>query len=263
VQRQGSLGPWVNRGWLNVVATVIIAALLMLSGTLMAATMFPHLNVPELVIWLSAGIAACLAAFGIALRVTRRRRGAAAKPPRVSREERVNWRMPPLAMLKPVTWSPGLKFAMLALRGYLVVAAVLLLVKAIQLGTGLSGASRQTFPGPAGGGRPLQVQGKPGAQPHDGRGFLLQRLRKVAPGDHGEAPVVERYKAGQQFGAQATAVAGDRVDHKPGRPGHDAGSATGRTAAPVAALHRPRPCRAISAPKTRSALATMSAAPSG
>jgi hypothetical protein len=97
------LGPWVNRGWLNVVATVIIAALLMLSGTLMAATMFPHLNVPTLVMWLSAGIAGCLAAFEIALRVTRRRRGTAAKPAPVSREERVNWRMPPLAMLKPVT----------------------------------------------------------------------------------------------------------------------------------------------------------------
>ena len=134
------LGPWVNRGWLNVVATVIIAALLMLSGTLMAATMFPHLNVPTLVMWLSAGIAGCLAAFGIALRVTRRRRGTAAKPAPVSREERVNWRMPPLAMLKPVTWSPGIKFAMIALRGYLIVAAVLLLVKAVQLGTGLSEA---------------------------------------------------------------------------------------------------------------------------
>jgi Mn2+/Fe2+ NRAMP family transporter len=131
------LGPWVNRGWLNVVATIIIAALLMLSGTLMATTMFPHLNVPQLVMWLSAGMAACLAAFGFALRVARRRRGAEPQPLPLSREERVTWRMPPLAMLKPVSWSPGLKFAMFALRGYLVVAAVLLLIKAIQLGTGL------------------------------------------------------------------------------------------------------------------------------
>jgi hypothetical protein len=102
------LGPWVNHSWLNAVATVIIAALLMLSGTLMAATMFPHFNVPQLVIWLSAGIAACLAAFAITLRVTRRHRGTQAKPPPLSREERLHWRMPPLAMLKPVTWSPGL-----------------------------------------------------------------------------------------------------------------------------------------------------------
>jgi len=53
----------------------------------------------------------------------------------------VNWRMPPLALLKPVTWSPGIRLGMIALRGYLVIAAVLLLVKAVQLGTGLSGAS--------------------------------------------------------------------------------------------------------------------------
>jgi hypothetical protein len=41
-----------------------------------------------------------------------------------------------LAMLKPVAWSLPLKIAMLALRGYLVIAALLLLIKAIQLGTG-------------------------------------------------------------------------------------------------------------------------------
>ena len=43
---------------------------------------------------------------------------------------------PPLAMLKPVTWSPAIKLGMLALRAYLVIAALLLLIKAIQLGTG-------------------------------------------------------------------------------------------------------------------------------
>jgi len=35
-----------------------------------------------------------------------------------------------------VQWSPGTKLGMLALRGYLVVGAVLLVVKAIQLGGG-------------------------------------------------------------------------------------------------------------------------------
>ena len=47
------LGPWVNRPWLNVAATVIIATLLMLSGTLMATTLFPHLNAARMAIWLS------------------------------------------------------------------------------------------------------------------------------------------------------------------------------------------------------------------
>jgi hypothetical protein len=46
----------------------------------------------------------------------------------------MSWRMPPLALLKPVKWSPGIRLGILALRGYLVLSAVLLLVKAIQLG---------------------------------------------------------------------------------------------------------------------------------
>jgi hypothetical protein len=44
--------------------------------------------------------------------------------------------MPPLALLRPVQWSPGTKMGMLLLRGYLVVSVVLLAVKAVQLGGG-------------------------------------------------------------------------------------------------------------------------------
>ena len=128
------LGPWVNRGWLNIVATIIIAALLMLSGTLMAATLFPHLNAARMAIWLSAALAVALAAAGIALRLSRARRGAA--PADRLAADRASWRMPPLALLKPVTWSPAVKLSMLALHGYLVIAVLLLLIKAIQLGTG-------------------------------------------------------------------------------------------------------------------------------
>ncbi len=51
--------------------------------------------------------------------------------------EKMSWRMPPpLALLEPVTWSAGTKLGMLALRGYLVVGAILLIVKAVQLGGG-------------------------------------------------------------------------------------------------------------------------------
>ena len=55
-------------------------------------------------------------------------------PAAMSAAERTNWRMPPLALLKPVTWSPGTKLGMLMLRGYLVLSVLLLIVKAIQLG---------------------------------------------------------------------------------------------------------------------------------
>ena len=47
--------------------------------------------------------------------------------------DRDTWRMPPLTLLEPVTWSPGTRLGMIALRSYLVVGALLLVVKAIQL----------------------------------------------------------------------------------------------------------------------------------
>ena len=48
----------------------------------------------------------------------------------------MNWRMPPLALLKPVEWSPATKLGMIVLRGYLVVSVLLLIDKAIQLSGG-------------------------------------------------------------------------------------------------------------------------------
>ena len=51
----------------------------------------------------------------------------------MTRAERLNWRMPPLALLKPVQWSTGTKLGVLTLRGYLVISVLLLIVKAVQL----------------------------------------------------------------------------------------------------------------------------------
>lgn len=132
-----ALGPWVNPRWLNVLASVIIAVLLMLSGVLVATTLFPSVNTTQVTLWLAGVLPVGLVAAGVGLRIARRRRGqptsAHAAP---SRGERPHWRMPPLALLKPVKWSPRLKLGMSLLRGYLAIAAILLIVKAIQLFTG-------------------------------------------------------------------------------------------------------------------------------
>jgi Mn2+/Fe2+ NRAMP family transporter len=129
------LGPWTNPRWLNVLATVIIAVLLMLSGVLVATTLFPSLNATMVAGWLSVALAAGLLAAGFRLSVPRARRGPATAPAqRIPAAEKAAWRMPPLALLEPVTWSPAVKLAMSLLRGYLVIAALMLLVKAIQLG---------------------------------------------------------------------------------------------------------------------------------
>jgi Mn2+/Fe2+ NRAMP family transporter len=131
------LGPWVNPRWLNLLAAVIIAVLLLLSATLMITTLFPAVDVKVLTTRLAIALAVILAAAVAVLWIANRRTGpqGPAAPP-LSAMERQAWRMPPLALLKPVQWSPGLRLGMLALRGYLVLSAVLLLIKAVRLGGG-------------------------------------------------------------------------------------------------------------------------------
>jgi hypothetical protein len=75
---------------------------------------------------------------GILVVLQRRRRrpaaapGAPGAPARAARRE--TWRMPPLSLLERPKWSRGRLLGMYALRAYLVVAVVLLFVKAIELG---------------------------------------------------------------------------------------------------------------------------------
>jgi Mn2+/Fe2+ NRAMP family transporter len=126
------LGPWVNPGWLNALSSAIIAVLLVLSATLMATTLFPQVNVTHVVIYLAVGLVVLGAAAFFWVRWAQRRRGQIPEP--VDRSDRETWRMPPVALLKPVSWSPGLKLGMGALRAYLVLAVVLLVVKAAGLG---------------------------------------------------------------------------------------------------------------------------------
>ncbi len=129
------LGPWVNPRWLNVVAVVIVGVLLVLSGILMATTLFPTIDVVTVSLYLAAVMIALATTAVIGLRWLARRTGTRPVTPRdVDDEEKLRWRMPPLALLEPVRWSAGTKLGMLALRAYLLAGAVLLLIKAIQLG---------------------------------------------------------------------------------------------------------------------------------
>ena len=129
------LGPWVNSAWLNVLASIIVGVLLVLSGTLMVTTLFPHVDVAAVLIVIAAVLTVGGAVLFLTLRLARQSGGEArGAPTEVSHAEKMNWRMPPLALLKPVRWSPGLRFGVLSLRAYLVLSAALLLVKAIQLG---------------------------------------------------------------------------------------------------------------------------------
>jgi Mn2+/Fe2+ NRAMP family transporter len=128
------LGPWVNRPWLNWLAGLIVGTLLLLSGILMTTTLFPHIDVVAVATYLALALALLAATAVPMLRWMARRQPASPAARRPGRHvDRNTWRMPPLALLEPVTWSPGTRLGMIALRSYLVVGALLLVVKAIQL----------------------------------------------------------------------------------------------------------------------------------
>ena len=115
------LGPWVNPRWLNILSSLIIGALLVLSCTLLITTIFPAVNTTTVLAAITFALIVGSAVAFIALRLTSRSSPADTKPP-------------PLATLPPYRWSPSLRLAMVLLRGYLVLCVVLLVVKIIQLG---------------------------------------------------------------------------------------------------------------------------------
>ena len=124
------LGPWINKPWLNIVATVIVSVLLELSLILIISTIFPSIDVPRLVEVLSGLLIAAMVA--AAVLIVR----SPVRPPEMSRDDKTNWRMPALALLQPARWSLGRRIAVLAMQVYLGIAVLLLIVKAVQLAVG-------------------------------------------------------------------------------------------------------------------------------
>ena len=127
------LGPWINKPWLNIVATLIVAVLIMLSMILVVSTLIPSIDATALLKELGVVVAVVVVAMSAWIGWTARH---AAPEPEVSRAERENWRMPALALLERPTWSNARRAAMLVMGAYLVVAVVLLAVKAVQLAIG-------------------------------------------------------------------------------------------------------------------------------
>jgi Mn2+/Fe2+ NRAMP family transporter len=133
------LGPWVNSGWLNVVAGVIVGVLVMLSAILGAVTVFPDLNVGVLTMVMGGALLLALAVVGAVQLRGRRRRIEARELDEIEEIDRLTWQMPPLDELARPVWSTARKVGVLTLRGYLVVAVLLVLGRVVQLaltGTG-------------------------------------------------------------------------------------------------------------------------------
>ena len=134
------LGPWTNPGWLNAVSALIVGVLVILSAILTATVLFPQVNVTTLtevlfgVLFIGLAVAGTYATRGrIGRRLDIPRGARAPRPPRIVRE---HWTMPQLELLGKPVWSRTRKVGMLTLRGYLVIAVLMLIVRAVEVGIG-------------------------------------------------------------------------------------------------------------------------------
>jgi NRAMP (natural resistance-associated macrophage protein)-like metal ion transporter len=136
------LGPWANSTKTNIIASAIIGVLVLLSLILTAAVLFPNLSGPDIELIIFVGLGLGLVIGGYLLAQSKKRRSAALateKPvpggsTRLARRE--NWRMPPLTLLERPVMSRQRKIGMLTLRGYLLFAFVLVIVKVVEVAVG-------------------------------------------------------------------------------------------------------------------------------
>ncbi len=122
------LGPWVNGRWVNLLTAGIVMLLVLLSIILTATVLYPQISGHALRVMLEGGAFAIVTAAALYMS-----RGDAREP--VDRTGQATWRMPPLRTLAPAQMTSGTRLGMIALRGYLLVAGSLILVRIVQLAT--------------------------------------------------------------------------------------------------------------------------------
>jgi NRAMP (natural resistance-associated macrophage protein)-like metal ion transporter len=128
------LGPWVNGSKTNAFTGSVVALLVTLSVILTASVLFPSIGTRQIFdIMIVCGAAGVLLA-GYA--ISRRVRPSVATAGPVDRSGRESWRMPPLHLLQRPAMPAGRKIGIGALRLYLAVAMVLVIVRIVELAIG-------------------------------------------------------------------------------------------------------------------------------
>ncbi|WP_017774227.1 NRAMP family divalent metal transporter [Paraburkholderia kururiensis] len=131
------LGPWANTMKLNVFTAAVIWVLVMLSVILTASVMYPDISGHTIIAVLAGGT--LLAVVGgiatIGLRYVRREAVDTATASATAHEQssRDTWRMPPLHELPPPSVTLASRVWMAVLRGYLMIAVGLVVVKIVQM----------------------------------------------------------------------------------------------------------------------------------
>ncbi len=129
------LGPWVNSQAVNIFTGTVVAILVILSVILTASVLFPQITSLQIESIIAGGSIFGLIVTVIMLLVRRMKRDGISETP-VDPSVRDSWRMPPLEQLAPANMSLSTRFWMGVLRGYLLIAAGLVLVRIILLAIG-------------------------------------------------------------------------------------------------------------------------------
>jgi Mn2+/Fe2+ NRAMP family transporter len=120
------LGPWVNSRAMNILSTIVVAALSVLSVVMMISTVIPSAPVLGLLVAFGA-VAAVAVVVGLPIALRR-------APEREPFEgDRRDWRTPRLRLLAPPIRSRSRRWLLRVIGAYLVVAGVAIVVRFIQL----------------------------------------------------------------------------------------------------------------------------------
>ncbi|KVE26803.1 manganese transporter [Burkholderia singularis] len=125
------LGPWVNSTRLNLFTGAVIWVLVMLSIILTASVLYPDISGETMLEVLALGTLLAVLGYGATLAL--RKRGGAQPAAPVERSGRNTWRMPPLDALPAPRITLSTRIWMGVLRGYLVLAVGLVIVKVVQM----------------------------------------------------------------------------------------------------------------------------------
>ncbi len=128
------LGPWTNGKKLNALTAAIIWVLVILSVILTASVLFPSVTGSQIVDILVVGVVVGLVVGGFLLAQGRRRRDRVTVDHALAEtKNRDSWRLPPLSLLERPTMSLQRKIGLVTLRGYLIVAFALVIVKIVEV----------------------------------------------------------------------------------------------------------------------------------
>ncbi|WP_321883088.1 Nramp family divalent metal transporter [Paraburkholderia bannensis] len=127
------LGPWVNSKALNLFTGAVVWVLVMLSIVLTASVMYPDMSGETILEILAGGTLLAVAGYAATLALRKLRREPVAPTQSWPQGARDMWRMPPLAELPAPNLTLAKRVWMGVLRGYLLVAVLLVIVKVVQM----------------------------------------------------------------------------------------------------------------------------------